>query len=168
MATKTIRLRIAEPRDAQGLAQVHDTAWREAYRGIIPGRALEQMVERRGASWWTRAINRGSRIAVLDFDETISGYASFGRNRAPSLPYRGEIFELYLDPTFQGLGFGARLFSAARRELANHGLTSFVVWTLAENERAVAFYERHGGLLVGRAHEEFGDKVLERLAFGWR
>jgi ribosomal protein S18 acetylase RimI-like enzyme len=168
MATKTIRIRIAEPADAEGLASVHDAAWREAYRGVIPGRELERMVERRGAGWWSNAVRRGSRIAVLDFDDRIAGYASFGRNRATSLPYRGEIFELYLAPDFQGLGFGTRLFNAAKRELANHGLTSFVVWSLAENERAVAFYERHGGLLVGRAHENFGDKPLERLAFGWR
>ncbi|MGL5136420.1 MAG: GNAT family N-acetyltransferase, partial [Beijerinckiaceae bacterium] len=138
MATKTIKMRIAEPADAAGLAAVHDAAWREAYRGIIPGRELERMVERRGTGWWSNAVRRGSRIAVLDFDERIAGYASFGRNRAASLPYRGEIFELYLAPDFQGLGFGTRLFNAAKRELANHGLTSFVVWSLAENERAVS------------------------------
>jgi ribosomal protein S18 acetylase RimI-like enzyme len=168
MSTRTIRIRVAEPQDAAGVADVHDAAWMEAYRGIIPGQHLERMVQRRGRSWWENAIARGSRIAVLDFDDRIAGYASYGRNRAASLPYRGEIFELYLLPEFQGLGFGRRLFSAAQRELANHGLTSLVVWSLADNERAITFYGKLGGLMVGRAHEKFGAVERERLAFGWR
>jgi ribosomal protein S18 acetylase RimI-like enzyme len=168
MTTKTIRIRTAETVDAASVAGIHDASWMEAYRGIIPGAHLEQMVQRRGEAWWSNAIARGSRIAVLDFDGAAIGYTSYGRNRAASLPYRGEIFELYLKPEFQGLGFGSRLFTAARRELANHGLTSIVVWSLGENERAVRFYERLGGLLVGRAHEKFGSASCERLAFGWR
>ena len=168
MSTRTIRIRVAEPADAAGVAEVHDAAWMEAYRGIIPGAHLERMVQRRGQSWWANALSRGSRIAVLDFDDTIAGYASYGRNRAVSLPYRGEIFELYLKPEYQGLGFGHRLFSAAQKELANLGLNSVLVWSLADNERAIAFYERLGGMMVGRAHETFGDVSRERLAFGWR
>jgi ribosomal protein S18 acetylase RimI-like enzyme len=168
MTTRTIRIRVAEPADAAGVAAVHDAAWMEAYRGIIPGAHLERMVQRRGQSWWANALARGSRIAVLDFDDAIAGYTSYGRNRAVSLPYRGEIFELYLKPEYQGLGFGHRLFTAARRELAGHGLNSVLVWSLADNERAISFYERLGGLMVGRAHETFGDISRERLAFGWR
>lgn len=168
MTTKTIRIRVAESRDAERVAAIHDASWMEAYRGIIPGAHLDRMVQRRGAAWWSRAIQRGSRISVLDFDGIPIGYTSYGRNRAASLPYRGEIFELYLTPEFQGLGFGLRLFNSARRELANLGLGSFVVWSLGENERAVKFYEKLGGLLVGRAHERFGDTACERLAYGWR
>ncbi|MGL4243138.1 MAG: GNAT family N-acetyltransferase [Beijerinckiaceae bacterium] len=168
MTTKTIKIRMAEPADAERVAAIHDESWMEAYRGIIPGSHLDKMVQRRGPAWWQTAIAKGSRIAVLDFDGMPIGYTSYGRNRAASLPYRGEIFELYLKPEFQGLGFGSRLFSAAKRELANHGYTSVVVWCLGENERAVRFYERLGGLLIGRAHEKFGETSCERLAFGWR
>jgi ribosomal protein S18 acetylase RimI-like enzyme len=168
MSTKTIRIRVADSDDAAGIAAVHDAAWMEAYRGIIPGSALDRMVQRRGTRWWSHALKRGSRIAVLDFDDTVAGYASYGRNRAVSLPYRGEIYELYLKPEFQGLGFGRRLFTAAQRELGHHGLGSVVVWSLADNERAVDFYQHLGGFLVGRAHEMFDNVSRERLAFGWR
>jgi len=168
MTIRTIRIRVAEPADAAEVAGVHDAAWMEAYRGIIPGPHLDRMVRRRGPAWWANAIRRSSRIAVLDVGDKIAGYASYGRNRAASLPYRGEIFELYLAPEYQGLGFGRRLFNAAQRELAQNGFTSFVVWSLADNERAIAFYGKLGGLLVGRAHETFGTASRERLAFGWR
>lgn len=104
---------------------------------------------------------------VLDFDESIGGYASYGRNRVPSLPYQGELFELYLAPEFQGLGFGRRLFQAVRRDLAEHGYQNMLVWALADNDRATAFYERMGGKVVRRAPEKFGSEMRDRVAFAF-
>jgi ribosomal protein S18 acetylase RimI-like enzyme len=104
---------------------------------------------------------------VLDFDETIGGYASYGRNRVPSMPYGAEIFELYIAPEFQGLGFGRRLFEAARNDLHDHGYGSVIVWALADNERAIGFYERLGGRLVREAHERFGPEMRTRVAFAF-
>ena len=114
-------IRPARADDALAIAAVHDAAWREAYHGIIPGRSLESMINRRGPTWWLSAIRRGSRILVLEFDGNVVGYASIGRNRVTAIPYAGEIFELYLAPEYQGLGFGSRLFVAAREDLAAKG-----------------------------------------------
>lgn len=167
MVEKVITIRAARASDADAIAAVHDASWRDAYRGVIPGRELERMVARRGPRWWRTAILRGTRLCVLDFDDTIAGYVSYGRNRVPSLPFGGEVFEIYLAPEFQGLGFGKRLFKAARRDLAEHGYMSVLVWALADNDRALAFYERLGGRIVRRAEERFGDEVRGRVAFGF-
>ena len=167
MVATLITIRPARVEDAQEIAQVHDAAWRDAYRGIIPGRELEKMIARRGPAWWLAAIRRGSRLMVLDFDESIGGYASYGRNRVPGLPYEGEIFELYLAPEFQGLGFGKRLFEAARKDLSEYGLETMLVWALADNERATDFYRRLGGHVARRAEERFGGEVRDRIAFGF-
>lgn len=167
MIEAIITIRSAREGDARGIADVHDAAWRDAYRGIIPGRELEQMIARRGPRWWHSAIVRGSRLLVLDFDDTIGGYTSYGRNRVPSMPYGGEIFELYIAPEFQGLGFGRRLFEAARKDLAGHGYTSFLVWALADNERAVRFYTALGARVVRKATERFGSETRARLAFAF-
>lgn len=167
MIEAVITIRNAREADACGIAEVHDATWRDAYRGIIPGRELEQMIARRGPRWWQSAILRGSRLLVLDFDETIAGYASYGRNRVPSLPFGGEIFELYIAPEFQGLGFGKRLFEIARKDLDAHGYSTFLVWALADNERAVRFYSRLGGRMVRKANERFGTEARARLAFAF-
>src|SRR5919204_688291 len=164
MIEAVITIRNAREGDAEGIAEVHDAAWREAYRGLIPGRELERMIARRGPLWWLSAITRGSRLLVLDFDETVRGYASYGRNRVPSLRYGGEIFELYIAPEFQGIGFGTRLFHAARKDLAAHGYPTVLVWALAENERAVQFYSRLGGRIVREAIERFGSETRGRVA----
>lgn len=167
MVQTVVTIRGARVGDAQDIADVHDAAWRDAYRGIIPGRELEKMVARRGPKWWHGAIVQGTRLTVLEYDESIAGYTSYGRNRVPSLPYGGEIFELYLAPEFQGAGFGRRLFDAARRDLSNFGLRSTLVWALADNERALSFYAHLGGRVVRRAEERFGSEMRGRVAFGF-
>jgi ribosomal protein S18 acetylase RimI-like enzyme len=162
-----ITVRLARPRDAEAIAAVHDAAWREAYRGIIPGRELEQMVQRRGPAWWSTVLERGGRIAILDFDESVRGYVSYGRNRLTVSPYRGEIFELYVAPECQGLGFGRRLFTAARRDLSGNRIPGLLVWALADNDRACQFYRHLGGIKVREREEHFGAEVRARHAFGW-
>ncbi len=167
MVDTVYSIRHAKPGDAQAIAEAHDASWRDAYRGIIPGAELERMIARRGPAWWSAAIARGTGLLVLDYDGIIAGYATYGRNRVPSMPYSGEIFEIYLVPEYQGLGFGRRVFRAARRELAEHGYLSTIVWALADNEKALGFYRRLGGLPIRRAEERFGTDMLTRVAFGF-
>jgi ribosomal protein S18 acetylase RimI-like enzyme len=168
MSTTLIEIRRAKPSDATAVAETHDEAWRSAYRGIIPGAELDKLISRRGPGWWESAIRKGSRIALLAFGDRVAGYANYGRNRARSLFYDGEIYEIYLRPEFQGLGFGRRLFTAARRDLAQSGLKSLVVWALSDNEPAVEFYRALGGRAVARSSEKFGVKTLDKVAFAWR
>ncbi len=168
MSTILIEVRRAKANDASAVAGTHDEAWRTSYRGIIPGSELEKLISRRGPAWWESAIRKGSRVSVLAFGERIAGYANYGRNRAKSLHYDGEIYELYLRPEFQGLGFGRRLFTAARRDLAQSGLKSLVVWALSDNDPAVEFYRALGGRAVARSSEKFGTRVLDKVAFGWQ
>ena len=167
MSTVLIEVRRAKSSDAVALAETHDEAWRTAYRGIIPGSELEKLISRRGPAWWENAIRKGSRVSLLVFGEQVAGYANYGRNRARSLHYEGEVYELYLRPEFQGLGFGRRLFTAARRDLVQSGMKSLVIWALSDNEPAVAFYRAMGGRAVARSSERFGTRSLDKVAFAW-
>ena len=69
-------------------------------------------------------LANGFAHRVAEIDGEVAGYSTYGRNRVPSMPYSGEIFELYLSPQHQGMGLGRRLFGAARRELAD--MVSFI------------------------------------------
>ena len=167
MSTVLIEIRRAKASDAAAVAETHDQAWRAAYQGVIPGLELDKLITRRGPDWWDSAIRKGSRIAILAFGDMVAGYANYGRNRARSLFYDGEIYELYLRPEYQGLGFGRRLFASARRDLAQSGLKSLVVWALSDNDPAVEFYRALGGKAVARSSERFGEHSLEKVAYAW-
>ena len=167
MSTVLIEIRRAKASEATAVAETHDEAWRAAYQGIIPGIELDKLIGRRGPDWWDSAIRKGSRIAVLAFGDKIAGYANYGRNRARSLYYDGEIYELYLRPEYQGLGFGRRLFTSARRDLSQSGMKSLVIWALSDNDPAVEFYRALGGRAVARSSERFGSRTLDKVAFAW-
>lgn len=167
MKTLTIDIRKADPRDADAIAQVHHEAWRGAYSGIIPHKALTGMINRRGGRWWANAIRRAATVLVIEIGGEIAGYATLGRNRARELPQQGEIYELYLRPEYQGIGLGTRLFEAARRMLDAHGLAGLVVWALEENGGALAFYEGAGGRDVAEGVEIFDSRALRKVAFVW-
>jgi ribosomal protein S18 acetylase RimI-like enzyme len=165
--TFTTDIRRAESPDAEAITAVHDAAWRYAYDGMIPAKELARIVARRGPLWWDRAIRRGTAILVIEVGGTICGYATFGPNRARNLVQKGELYEIYLLPEYQGVGLGSRLFLAARREMSRFGFDSVVVWALADNEQACRFYRNAGGRKVARANERFGDVSLTKVAFAW-
>lgn len=167
MTTLTIDIRKAELKDAEAIADVHHEAWRGAYAGIIPHKALNAMINRRGSQWWAHAIRRASSVLVVEVGGKVAGYATLGRNRARELSQQGEIYELYLRPECQGIGLGSRLFAAAREKLASHGLKGLVVWALEENAGALDFYAGAGGRDVAEGVEVFDQKALRKVAFVW-
>jgi ribosomal protein S18 acetylase RimI-like enzyme len=168
MSDLLVSIRRAKAEDAVGLSRVFDTAWREAYQGIIPGVALEKMLSRRGPRWWRATVGRGRPLVVLDIGQGIAGYVSYGRCRDRSLPADGEIDELYLAPEYQGVGLGRRLFQAVRNDLHDRDMHRIVVWALADNDRACTFYERLGGRSIARVEERIGGAPLGKVAYLFR
>jgi GNAT superfamily N-acetyltransferase len=153
--------------DAPAIAEVFRDSWLLAYRGIIPHAPLEGYIRRRTPEWWRSAVRSGDGVLVLELDSKVVGYATFGGARGRG-PYQGEIYELYLDPVHQGLGFGERLFESCRHALDLRKLRGLIVWALIENTPACHFYWRRGGRPIGTAYTKIGTAKLEQVAFTWR
>jgi len=167
MSTISIDIRRAEPNDAAGIAATHDASWRYAYTGMLPHKSLDTMVRRRDEDWWERAIRHSTKILVLDIGDEIAGYVTLGPNRVSTLPFEGEIYELYLKPEYQGIGFGRKLFSMARQELRRLGMQGCVVWALEDNDNAMGFYINAGGRDIAEGNETFDGSRLRKIAFAW-
>ncbi|MEZ5922985.1 MAG: GNAT family N-acetyltransferase [Hyphomicrobiaceae bacterium] len=166
MLTDYAKVRPGRPADASPLAAVFRESWLVAYQGIIPYAYLTAMIGRRGTEWWDSILSTSELPLVLEAGGTVAGYASYGRARGP-LKYDGEIYELYLAPVYQGLGFGEQLFESARQRLAEKELHSLVVWALSDNLGACDFYHRRGGTPVAKASERFGTALVPKTAFAW-
>ncbi|WP_417769340.1 GNAT family N-acetyltransferase [Stappia sp.] len=160
-------LRPARHDDAEALAIIHEDAWRSTYRGVIDGLELERMISRRGPKWWRTALSRGVRIQILEVAGVAAGYATYGRSRMRELPFEGEIYELYIRPDHQGLGFGAELFDAARAALDRSRLSGLAIRVLKDNDAAVGFYLRRGGQVLMTSRERIAQTSLELTVFGW-
>jgi ribosomal protein S18 acetylase RimI-like enzyme len=164
MTTITQIIRPAKRSDAAGIAEVHDASWRESYRGVIRGADLERMIEARGPLWWEKSIAARNGILVLDFAGQIAGYVSFGPSRRQSDRYRHQIYELYLKPEFQGVGFGRKLYQSAAFTMM---APPIAIWCLAANERALSFYRHLQGKEIGRRGERIGAEIYETIGFGY-
>src|SRR5262245_6136398 len=160
-------VRKGRPADAVSLSQVFRESWLFAYRGIIPHLYLERHIRKHTPEWWRNAVRSREGPLVLDLEGKVIGYATFGGARHRG-PYQGEIYELYLDPVYQGLGFGEHLFEACRHALDMRKAKGLIVWALIDNTSACDFYWRRGGRPVASTFTKFGDAKLEQVAFGWR
>ncbi len=168
MKTLSIDVRRADPQDARAISDVHRQSWVQAYAGLIPHKPLIQMLERRGEKWWCKATDGPATLLVIDVAGEIAGYATVGLNRARSLPYDGEVYEIYLRPEFQGIGLGRRLFGESRKLLTSLGCRGLVVWCLEDSEHAVRFFRRHGGADAVEGVEDFGGSQLKKVGFVWQ
>lgn len=167
MTTDLIDLRAARSADCDALAGIHSEAWLGAYRGVLHGVDLQKMVSRRGSSWWRGALARGVDIKILSIANIPAGYATYGPCRLRDTGMEGEIYELYLKPEYQGLGFGRTLFDHVRETLNARNLHGLAVQVLSDNEPARAFYKAVGGRLAAKSWYRLGGRRLELSIYAW-
>jgi len=164
----------AGPTDAEDLARVHVTSWRETYRGLLSDAFLARMSE----PGFTRRFRRDladpkASVTLAAADRYgLVGYAQGGPSRrlAQSRERTGEaeIATLYLLRQAQGHGLGAQLMRETARALAAQGATSLLISVLRDNIRARGFYEHLGGAPEAARREPGpGGQLLYEVAYTW-
>lgn len=167
MTTELIDLRPAQTGDCEALAAIHNAAWLGAYRGLLNGVELQRQVSRRAATWWQGALSRGVQIKLLHVADEPAGYATFGTCRIKDIDAEGEIYELYLKPEYQGLGFGGTLFGTVRKDLAGQGLAGLAVQVLSDNHPACDFYRAMGGRFAAKSWYRSAGKRMGLSIYAW-
>jgi ribosomal protein S18 acetylase RimI-like enzyme len=165
------RVRVARPSDVPALARVHVGSWHHAYQGIIAPHNLAHTSHARALHRFRGYFWHGgqelSLLHVLDGNAGVIGYVNSGISNSRELGVRGEIYELYLDPEFHGLGGGRKLLSAALWALSGRRLLPAIVWVLADNLQARRFYEGMRGQEIADGTVNVGDQVLGKVAYAW-
>ena len=125
-------IREAAPRDAASIARVHVESWRNSYAGIIPDKVLLRLtVAEHEARWWRHALYRSRNhfVYVVDHpDDGVVGFGSGGGIRDRGLPFKGEVYTLYLLDDYHGKGIGKRLFQALAQRLVVEFGPTLIVW----------------------------------------
>jgi ribosomal protein S18 acetylase RimI-like enzyme len=170
MGDHPIVVRAARPDDAPGVARVYIESWHDTYPSILPTQLLCAMTAKGQTARWQAAIQARGREQVLVAERSGAGViamTSFGPSRDSDLGFDGEIYTLYVDPSYFGLGLGRALLRSGFAALGARGYSSCVIWAHAKNP-ARFFYEKMGGRLIAeRTARMMGDAVPE-TAYGWR
>jgi GNAT superfamily N-acetyltransferase len=129
-------IRRAETRDADGIARVCATGWRDTYRELKEPERIEAVIAEYYAPERIRreiAIPEGwdGWIVAVE-DDTVIGAGGGGMTE----PGVGEVFVLYLDPTRRGEGIGTLILDAITEQQRAQGAREQWVSVEPENERS--------------------------------
>ena len=171
-AAADIGIRSARAEDATAIARIQVESWQATYAGLLPTEVLLGLDSRQHeARWWRHVLGsrfrRNHLVYVAEREEgEIVGFASAGPSRQEGLPYKGEIYTLYLQDEFHGAGIGRALFESAHAGVRAARGGSLIVWCLSGNPSRF-FYEHMGGTLVARRASRVGTADVEELGYGW-
>ena len=164
-----MNIRLATIADAQAIAKVHVDSWRTTYKGIVPDDVLANLSNsQRTEKWHSMLSNPRDKITYVAIeDRSIVGFADAGSERSNDGEYDGELYAIYILKPFQSRGIGQKLTLLSANWLLNKGLSSMLVWVLADNP-SCRFYESLGGKVVRERTISIGGKELAELGYGWR
>jgi GNAT superfamily N-acetyltransferase len=130
-----ITVREARPEEAELIAELQRTGWREAYAHLLSPRFLAALPVH--TEMFRDGIARGANLRVAEVDGEVVGYALAGR--APDGDPRDlQLWHLYQLARAHGSGTGQALLDAVL------GDRPAQLWTAEDNPRANAFYARNG------------------------
>ena len=152
-------IRVATPVDGAAIAAIKWRVFGTSYRnGVMDDGFLDHRGVVPPPSFWVgRAMvppSRRHRLWVWGRPGRVFGYLDAGPvhpdDADPARPDAAEVYELYVDPTAQGRGGGARLLAEAEAWFRGAGTVWAELSTQTTNPAAQAFYRTQGWEPTGR------------------
>jgi len=141
-------IRQAGPDDAAAIAGLHAASWQAHYRGILPDRYLDHDGPAERVTYWKGVLATGAgdknRILVAEVDGVLAGFIAVYRDKEPDID--ALIDNLHVRSDQQGSGLGRRLIAAGIEPLIAKGAVSACLWVFDDNDAAIRFYARLGGV----------------------
>jgi GNAT superfamily N-acetyltransferase len=97
----------------------------------------------------------------------IVGFLNGGPERSGDPQYTGEIHAIYLLQSHHRIGLGSGLIRAWAAEMLASGVNTAMVWALADNHRAAAFYHRLGAKRLREQPLAIAGISAMEVAWGW-
>ncbi|QBD76634.1 GNAT family N-acetyltransferase [Ktedonosporobacter rubrisoli] len=164
-----VNIRIAQVKDAAGIARVHVDCWRTTYKGIFPDDLLANLSYKRREQSWQHILNDPAQLTFVTEDETgkIVGFANGGPERKGDPIFRGELYAIYVLQEAQRQGLGRHLTKELVKQLRERQFFSLMLWVLVDNPSR-RFYETLGGQIIKQRQIKIGGSSYEELAYGWK
>ena len=101
---------------------------------------------------------------VVEYDNKIIGYMTYGVPIRPYEDYKQEIGLLYLLRDYQRNGIGRELFNLASNGIKENGYDEFFIACNKYNTKAQEFYKKMGGEVIC-IDEDNEDKSVPQMRF---
>lgn len=149
-----VRIRQAEPADVGAIRAVARRAWHAAHAPIVGTEAVEAfLVEHYDAGSFREWIDRdGTILDVAVDDDGVVGYILASPAGDASATFA--LSHIYLDPDRWREGIGRRLLAHTEGTINERDGERITLSVMAENDRAIGFYEAAGYRRVERFHDE--------------
>jgi ribosomal protein S18 acetylase RimI-like enzyme len=128
-------LRPATADDVDAIADLFHRGWHDAHPGNVPDGLTERRTPEAFHDRVARRVAETDDTTVAEVDGTIAGFIMVAGDEAE---------QVYVDRAYRGTGVAARLLSEAEQQIAAAGHDVAWLAVVVGNDRAQAFYRRHG------------------------
>jgi putative acetyltransferase len=128
-------LRPATADDVDAIARLFHEGWHDVHPGLVPDGLTER---RTAAAFHERVAQRVAETdetTVAEVDGEIAGFVMVAGDEAE---------QVYVDRRFRGSGVAGALLGEAERQIAAAGFDVAWLAVVRGNDRAQAFYAKHG------------------------
>lgn len=149
---KKITIRKTTIDDIEQTVKLSNVVWRITYAHILPQEIFDERdakTEEKILKAKKTGVNVNGRVdyVALDGGKVVAFVA--GKTESDYEYYKGyaDLMAIYIDPAYQHLGIGKKLFDKVAAFFKNQGFKRMVIGVLKENHQARKAYEKWGGKL---------------------
>lgn len=146
-----MKLRLAEPSDAQAIADIQTASWQVAYAGLVPAEALAALAQpqpqraARWAQWLSEPTPLAGTLVAEDDAGSVTGFCVVGPARdQDSRSTAAELVALGVSDHHQRQGIGRALVEQASQQARERGLSELSVWVTQSAAKTIVFLEALG------------------------
>lgn len=163
----TAVLRPGRSEDAPRIAELQLASWRATYAAELSPSYLARQNDAAWTDKWRGCIASGENLILAEDGTTLVGFVSCGRARGTDVSdLEWQIYNIHVAPDRHGQGIGGMLFQAAAALGRARGARELMLWVVATNHMARAFYEAKRMRWDGGAQEDhLGEEVLHEVRY---
>lgn len=157
-------IRKANQKDAQAILDVNIKSWQDTYKDILPSDYLDNLCSdpndyKKAVEKNKQKIKTNHNFYVAEVNGKIVGFCSFGSSKKDIKSLAGEIYALYVDENYHGLGIGKELFTHSKKELSKK-YDEVIVSCLVKN-KSNGFYKKMNCVKIGICEFILGNNSYE-------
>lgn len=161
-------IRDATLNDIPEVAKLHVDSWNNTYKGIIEQDYLDNMknnlekrIERMNNEFNLR------KMIVATLNDEIVAFSEFvlSNEFSKDLDIDCELCGLYVKNEYLKSGIGTKVFNYVRNLFIENNKKKMGLWCVKENENAISFYKRKGGVVISEKKFTLANKEYSEVAF---